>query len=147
MADTQEQAPKDLIGMLDFYLVKKAPFQLPEGVKEFLVKFGPWITLVLMVIALPFLLAALGLGMFAMTVVPYGALHMPAMIIGLVALVMEAIALPGLFARKMSGWRMLFYSQLVSLVSTLLQGGILGFIIGGVISLYLLFQIRSKYTD
>ena len=33
MAD-ESQAPKDLIGFLDFYLVKKAPFQLPDGAKE-----------------------------------------------------------------------------------------------------------------
>ena len=40
MADT-EQAPKDLFGFLDFYLVKKAPFQIPDGGREFIVKYGP----------------------------------------------------------------------------------------------------------
>ena len=27
------QPPKDLIGFLDFYLVQKAPFQLPDNAK------------------------------------------------------------------------------------------------------------------
>lgn len=35
-ADTA-QAPKDLIGFLDFYLAQKAPFQIPENGKEWIV--------------------------------------------------------------------------------------------------------------
>ena len=42
-----------LIATLDEYLVKKAPFALPDGVKEFIVRFGPWISLVLLVLSLP----------------------------------------------------------------------------------------------
>ena len=46
------EAPKDLIGFLDFYLVKKAPFQLPDAAKEIIVKFGPWITVVLLILTI-----------------------------------------------------------------------------------------------
>lgn len=144
MADATDQAPKDLIGFLDFYLVKKAPFQLPDGFKEFLVKFGPWITLVLMVISIPFILFALGIGAVAAV---GGSMLLPAMIVSCIALVMRAIALPGLFARKMSGWTMLFYSQLVSMVSSLLMMSWGGLIIGGIIGLYFIFQIRSLYKE
>src|SRR5688572_3390229 len=58
------EAPKDLIGFLDFYLVKKAPFQIPDAGRELIVKFGPWITVVLLILLLPVLLFALGLGAF-----------------------------------------------------------------------------------
>jgi hypothetical protein len=144
MADATDQAPKDLVGFLDFYLVKKAPFQLPDGFKEFLVKFGPWITLVLMVISIPFILLGLGIGAIAAV---GGSMLLPAMIATCIAFVLKAIALPGLFARKMSGWKMLFYSQLVSMVSSLLMMSFFGLIIGGLISLYFIFQIRSMYKE
>ena len=148
MADT-EQAPKDLIGFLDFYLVKKAPFQLPDGVREFLVKFGPWIALVLLVLTLPLLLFALGIGTFLM---PFGGVGYAAgfglsAIIALVNVVLLIAALPGLFARKVSGWRLMFYSELLSIVGSLISGSIVGGIIGGLIWLYILFQVRGLYHE
>ena len=64
----------------------------------------------------------------------------------IVHLVLVVAALPGLFARKMSGWRLLFYAQIVSLVTSLLSGSIIGGLIGALIGMYLLFQIRTKYN-
>ena len=57
------------------------------------------------------------------------------------------MALPGLFARKMSGWTLLFYEQLVGFVGSILSGSIIGGIIGTLIGLYILFQVRTKYTN
>lgn len=145
---TADQAPKDLIGFLDFYLVKKAPFQLPAEVKEFLVKFGPWIALVLLLLSLPGLLLMLGVGTAFM---PFGgAAYMVGFsyltVVLLAQLVLLGLALPGLFKRKMSAWRLIFYSQLVGIVFSLLSGSIVGAIIGGLIGLYILFQIRPLYV-
>src|SRR5688500_15253331 len=111
------EPPKDLIGFLDFYLVKKAPFAIPDGGREWIVKFGPWITVVLLILTLPLLLVALGLGTM---VIPFGGVGY-ATGFGLATIVLIAeiglmvAALPGLFARKMAGWRLLFYSQLVGI--------------------------------
>ena len=58
---------------------------------------------------------------------------------------MTLMALPGLFARKMSGWTLLFYSRLVSIVARALAGAIVSALVVGVISLYVLFQVRSLY--
>ncbi len=150
MADVQEQAPKDLIGFLDFYLVKKAPFQIPDAGREFLVKFGPWIMLVLMVIALPAILFLLGLGTLLS---PFGGVGymegwgLTAILI-LIRFGLRAATLPGLFARKMIGWRLSFYSVFVGLAASLLSVyGIVGGIIGAIIGLYILFQIRGLYHD
>ena len=66
---TTADAPKDLIGFLDFYLVKKAPFQIPDGAREWIVKFGPWITVVLLILTLPLLLVVLGIGT---VLIPFG---------------------------------------------------------------------------
>ena len=143
-----DQAPKDLIGFLDFYLGRNAAIQLPAEVKEFLVKFGPWIALVLLVLWLPGLLVMLGLGTAFM---PFGGAVYSvgftfASVFLLAQLVLLGMALPGLFKRKMSAWRLMFYSQLVGIVFSLLMGSILGAIIGGLIGLYVLFQIRPLYV-
>lgn len=145
---TSEQAPRDLIGFLDFYLVKKAPFQLPDEVREFLVKFGPWIALVLLILSLPGLLVMLGVGTVLM---PFGGVGYAAgftylTVVLLAQLVLLGMALPGLFKRQMSAWKLLFYSQLVGIVFSLLIGSILGALIGGLIGLYILFQVRPLYV-
>ena len=145
-ADTA-QAPKDLIGFLDFYLVQKAPFQIPENGKEWIVKFGPWITVVLLVLALPPLLFVLGIGA---ALVPFGGVGYATGFTYLTIVLMAELglmvaALPGLFARKMSGWRLLFYAQILSFVFSLLNGSFIGAILGVVIGMYLLFQVRPLY--
>ena len=43
------------------YLVKKAPFQLPDGFKEFLVKIAPYAIIIVAVLAVPAILALFGL--------------------------------------------------------------------------------------
>ena len=148
MTDNPTQAPKDLIGFLDFYLVQKAPFQLPDNVKEFIVKYGPWITVVLLVLTLPPLLFVLGLGTALM---PFGGIGYATgftylTIVLLIQVGLMVAALPGLFARKMSGWTLVFYSELASIAFSLLSGSILSAIVGGLIGLYILFQVRPLYT-
>lgn len=143
------QAPKDLIGFLDYYLVQKAPFQIPDNAKEWIVRYGPWITLVMLVLALPPLLFALGIGAI---LIPFGGLGYATgftylTIVLIVELGLRALALPGLFARKMSGWRLVFYAQIVGLVFSLLSGSFVGPVLGTLISLYILFQVRSLYTN
>jgi hypothetical protein len=46
----------------------------------------------------------------------------------------------------MSGWTLMFYAQVVSVLAQLLSYAFLGAIIGGLISFYILFQVRSKYN-
>ena len=147
MADQPAGGVQGLIAMLDEYLVKKAPFQIPDAGKEFIVRFGPWISLVLLVLLLPLLLVAFGIGTVFM---PFGGVGYAtgfglAAILAIVQIVLLAIALPALFARKMSGWMLLFYEQLVSFVGSVVSGSIVGGLIGLVIGLYILFQVREKY--
>lgn len=140
-------APKDPMGFLQYYLVDKAPIQIPAGGREWIVKYGPWITLVFMVLALPAILFVLGFGAFALPFAGVGyATGFGIGVIGLIAtFALEAIALPGLFGRKRSGWTLLFYAQVVSIATSLLQGAIVSALIGGLISFYILFQVRSLY--
>jgi hypothetical protein len=147
MTEDTSQPPKDLIGFLDFYLVKKAPFQIPAAGREWIVQYGPWIAVVLLVLSLPAALFVLGVGT---TLMPFGGWGYAtgfgmAAIALIIHLVLMVLALPGLFARKMSGWRLMFYAQIVSAVSSILAGSILGGLIGALISLYILFQVRVLY--
>jgi len=147
MTTPATEAPKDLIGFLDFYLVGKAPFQIPDGGREWIVKFGPWITVVLLILTLPILLFALGLGAIF---IPFGGVAYTSgfgvlTIFIVVELGLMIAALPGLFARKMAGWRLLFYSQLVSIMYNVLSGNVVGGLLFGLIGLYILFQVRTLY--
>lgn len=147
MADST-QAPKDLIGFLDYYLVQKAPVQIPPGGREWIVKYGPWITVVLMVLTLPLVLVVLGLGTL---LVPFGGLGYAtgfsfAALFLIAYFVLMIAALPGLFARRTKGWTLIFYAELLSIVYSLLTGSIIGALLGGLIGLYILFQIRTLYS-
>ena len=144
-----DHAPKDLIGFLDFYLVKKAPFQIPYSGREMIVRFGPWITVILLILTLPLLLVALGLGTI---LIPFGGVGYTSgfgvlTIFVIVEIGLMIAALPGLFARKMAGWRLLFYSQLVSIVYNVLSLNIVGGLLFGLIGLYILFQVRPLYRE
>lgn len=131
------------------YLVKKAPFQIPERGKEFFIKVAPWITLIFMIIAVPLILAALGL---TLGLLPFmlaaahglGFWYWLGWIFILASFILEALALPGLFKRKLVGWRFVYWGILLSVIYNILGGSISG-IIGNIISLYILFQVRVKY--
>ncbi len=135
--------------MLDDIFAKKAP-ALPDNVKEFLVKAAPYLAIVGVVLSLPAVFAVLGLGAIAAPFAAMGGVSSFAgfsiSIIFLIAnMVLMIMAIPGLFKRTLSAWRLMFYSTLVSAVSSLVTFNLGGLIIGTAISFYFLFQVRSYY--
>ena len=122
---------------LNLYFGQKAP-ALPDNIKEFIVKYGPYISLVLMVLSLPAILLVFGItGITA----PFSL----GVLLSLAAAVLVVMALPGLFKRRLSAWRLMYYSSLVSALQALLAVNLGGIIIGAALSFYCLFQIRSLY--
>src|ERR1700736_5362338 len=121
MGLTKELAPNSLIGFLDYYLVTRAPIQIPDRGKEWLVKYGPWFLIASVVLMLPAALLVLGFGAVLAPLAGAGyATGFGILGVGLlVEFGLTAAALPGLFARKMYGWRLLFYSEVVSGVTGL----------------------------
>lgn len=129
---------------------KKFP-PLPENVKDILVKIAPWLALVFGVLGVLTSLAATGLmaalspvmvlggGVGAATGGVVGA------ILALVSSVLMVMAFTGLKNRKIAGWKYSFYSQLVSVVASVVALNLVGAVIGGVIGFYLLFQVKSYY--
>ena len=145
-----------LEAILDEYMVEKAPFHIPMNVKEIIAKVAPYLILVLAVLAIPALIAALGITA-AFTPVAmmggyhYGPLVMIGAVISLVAVVVELMAVPGLFKRTHKGWRLAFYASLISLVASVFSynpiSGLIWGLIGAIIGWYLLFQIKALYKN
>lgn len=130
-------------------LAKKLP-QLPESIRLFIVKFTPWFVLIMMILALPAILLLLGLGAI---LTPFaflggateGSRFTLGIAVTIVLIVLEILALPGLFKRARKGWQYSFYATLVSGVEQLATLNLFGAIIGTAISLYFLFQVRQYY--
>ncbi len=140
----------DLEKTIEEYMVVKAPFAIPENIKELIVKFGPWITVIMMIMLAPILLGALGLSAFIMPLsylggVGYGLNNTISLVLSVVIVVMDGMALPGLFNRTKQGWKMMFYVSLVSIVQSLFTGGIVSMLVSTIISWYVIFQVKSYY--
>ncbi len=136
-----------IISQLDQFFGAGCPLQLPDGVREFLVKFGPWITLVVLIISIPAMLAALGVGtLLSPFLGPKVAGFGLPWLLGAVQTAITAVALPGLFRRQYASWRLMFMGQGVGILANLLSGAILGTLLGAAIGLFLLFQLRPKYV-
>lgn len=138
---------------LQEYMVTKAPFQIPMGGKEFLATIAPYLVIigiVLFVMSLPVLLGlgamTAGMGMM-MGHAGWGYMAVVMLVSGLVALALEAWALPGLFKRTNASWRLVFYATLVSFAGSILSLNLIGAVIGGIIGWYLLFQVKELYKN
>lgn len=145
----------DLEKYADEYCINKAPFQLPDGLKEFLVKFGPYMMIVGMALGLWGYLSLYGL---YSNVSPYGMMYggmyganfwtptiVVSLLASLVAFGLQIKALPGLLARKKEGWEYMLYASLVSFIPSLISVQIISLIIGFVIGMYILFQLKYMY--
>ena len=144
-----------LEGVLEEYLVKKAP-GIPANIKELIVKFAPWLTIIGVVLGVPTVLTVLGLGSMMSTFglgygVGYGMMgglgltYFVGIAFLVATMVLEALAIPGLMKRQMKGWRFMFYAVIVNAVSTLVSFNIVGLILGTLIGMYVLFQVKSYY--
>ena len=140
--------------VLGKYLGEKAP-QLPKTWKDALVKFAPYLVIIGVVVGVLGFLALLGLGTF---MVPLGTIGgiisgkpflgvgyiLNILFLGAIVL-LEGLAIPGLFSRSKKAWNFLYWSALVGVVQNVFSFNIGGLIIGGLLSLYFLFQVKEYY--
>jgi len=152
-APDSKAAFNQLETMLDEYLGKKAP-AMPENIKETLVSFAPYLAIIGIVISLPAIFAILRIGammgpfsafMGVSYLGTYGVTYYIGIIGLIISAVLEALAIQGLFKRSMNAWRLMYYASLVTFVASILQGNLSSAIIGGLIGLYILFQVKSMY--
>lgn len=142
-----KQYTDQLDKILSEYLVGKAP-ALPKDIKELLVKLAPFFAILAVIFGLPALLAVFGLGAvmtpFAWVAGARTGIYWLFWAVGIVQVVLAGMSIQPLFARSGHGWRLMYYSQLVSIISSLGNVNI-GSLIFTVISLYLLYQVKSSY--
>lgn len=155
---------------LEGVFVKSAP-KLPERGKEVLVEWLPWINLVLGILTLLSVYWLWHWAHLANNLTNYvnqlsQAYGGPALDVhrltagvwlGIIVLAIEAVlyimAFPATRARAKRGWDLMFYALLVNIVYGVVVlftdygsvGNLIGTLIGSVIGLWLLFQIRGKY--
>jgi hypothetical protein len=141
---------------LEDLFLKKVPYQLPRGIKEWLVKFAPWLVILSVVLSVLSILLAFTAGSYLASVGMYAGVSFGLRYylgIGLLAVqtALMASAIPGLKSRNKHGWRMLFYSALISVIYSVLSsftlGNMIWSLIGVAIGLYVLFQMKSYYTN
>jgi len=158
---TAAAATNQLETMLDEYMVKKAPFALPKEVKEFIATVSPYLIIIFAVMGLPLIFAAIGLttlfgsvGMMGGYGYGYGYGYgwgfgaIVSLVVAVITIVMEVMAVPGLFKRTKGAWKLLFYASIVSLIGGILSvTGIVSSIIGAIIGWYILFQMKDVYKN
>lgn len=139
----------DLIKVLGEWFAKFPP--LPVNAKEVIVKIAPWLAIIFGILGVIAGIGATGLLTVLSPLVALGGgvgVAVGSMVGAILAIVSSAlmiVAFPGLRDRKANGWKMSFYSQLVSVVSSVVALNLFGAVIGALIGFYILFQIKSYY--
>lgn len=142
MAENEKKAA-DLIPMLEKWF-KQVP-SLPENIREVLVKIAPILSLVFGILGVIVGLGALGLSPVAILGgINASFIVLVTGIVSIVASVLMLMAYPKLAKRQYKGWELLFWSEVVGVVSAVLTLSI-GSVLGVIIGFYLLFQIKSYY--
>ena len=141
--------------ILEEYLVEKVPFQLPKNVKEIIVKFAPYLAIIGVVMGIPGVLALLGAGTILAPLGLVGGMMTGRPFLGLgyivsvvflgVMILLEGLAIPGLFSRSKKAWTYLYWSALVGVLQNIISFNVGGLVIGGLISMYFLFQVKEYY--
>ncbi len=139
-----------LMGFLEDMLGSKAPIQIPGKVRFLMAKFSHWLVMGMMILVLPGQLISLGM---RAAMLPFASLAGTdsslklafALATLLFLIVILILALPGLQSRKVAGWQLLMLANGVNMAYGLLTGSIVGPILGSLIWLYVLFQLRRYY--
>lgn len=141
-----------LEALLDQYMVKDAPFTLPMGLKEFIVTVSPYLIIIVALMTLPVIAGVIGAATlsapFAMMAgYGFGFSAIITLVTALIALILQVMAIKGLFKRTHGAWRLVFYASIVSFIGSILALNIIGGIISAVISWYVLFQVKEFYKN
>lgn len=121
--------------------------QLPAGIVDFIVSFGPYLALIGGILSVLSLLSVLSIGG---AFLPYITPFLPAFYISIAGSVIAGIMLIASFEdlknKKLFGWKLVFWSANVGILTSLLSLNLLGAVIGALINWYILSQIKPKYS-
>lgn len=123
---------------------------LPKSAQQAIVNITPWLALVFGILGVLASLAGLGIvGVFSPLIALGGGFgaasgSLLGMLLALVGSALLLAAFPGTKARKLQGWNLLFWSEVVSVVSSLASFSLSG-VVFALIAFYLLYQIKPYY--
>lgn len=124
-------------------------FELPKEAKEWIVKYSPYIALILGVLLLPVILGVFGLasfvGVWGSAIGVVGPWYWLTLGIAAVEIVLYFMAYGYLVKKDKYGWALLWYSSALSLVSGVVGGLNLGTLLGAAVGFYVLYQIKYLY--
>ncbi len=155
------EALRQLETKLDEMLVKNAPFQLPEGLRKWLATYAWIFVLIAFIAGLIGLLALPIIGFASILATFLGRSDVTLLLwLGALFLIVYVVlawqAFPRLRRMEKTGWDYLYMLTLLGIAHNLLElfgvraaslaGEIIGFIIGTLLSLYVLFQIRHYFN-
>lgn len=147
MATKKSAKVQDWQQMMEEWFMKLPA--LPKNARETLVKITPWIALIFGILGILGSLAGMGiLGILSPFMLLGGGYtagrSLIAVGISLVSSVLLLMAYSGTKANKMQGWHMLFWSEAVSVIASVVDLS-LGGILFNAIGFYLLYQIKAYY--
>lgn len=134
-------------------LFQKAP-HLPASAKQTLVDIAPWLALISGILGIVGVLSASTFVsmMLSFAFITSGVLPMLfaiGMLVALLASVLDLLAYKPLTEKKKLGWNYVFYGVLLTGVSFVLNAiagqGMLGSLVGLVVGLWILFEVRDEY--
>jgi len=137
---------KELDAIFEDLFLKKAP-PLSKNAKEWVVKIAPWLALVFGLMVLSGLLTVSGFGIITAPLwifSRHSTFYLISTIIGIAQAVLELIAVPHLFKRTKRGWELLYWSNLLGVLSGIIHISVFSLIFVAV-SLYFLYQVREYY--
>ncbi len=139
---------KDFMMQVETWFMKLPA--LPKGGREAIVMITPWIALIFGVLGVLVGLAGLGILTFLSPFALLGggmntaAGSLASAVLALIGSALLLAAFPGTKQRKMQGWTMLFWSEVVSLIGAVVAISLSG-VVFSLIAFYLLYQIKSYY--
>lgn len=144
----QNNTVDSYIDMVGEYF-KKLP-ELPKGGKDAIVTITPWLALIFGVLGVVTALVGLGIFTFLAPIVMISGANgagtgFVVVLFGLVSSALLLAAFPGTKAKKMQGWKLLYYSEVVGLIANIVSLALAG-VLFTLIGFYFLYQIRSYYT-
>lgn len=121
----------------------KSPVQLPENWREGIVKYAPWI----MLIFAPLTLLAIGLSglAYAFDLFSGHFIASLAIIVSVVAMILNLLAIKPLMDKKRNGWVLIFAGFTLSLLANVLSFSAIGLILNFLIGGFFLFQVKYYY--
>lgn len=123
---------------------------LPAGAREFVVTITPWLSIIFGLLLVLASLSAFGVVAVFSPFSTYargagfaGALLLTA-VLGIAQGVLMMVAFPPLRKKAAKGWTLLFWSEVVGLIGSVVSLSVTG-VIGALIAFYFLFQIKPYY--